>query len=203
MLAGAVVFTMRPVNEWFQPEKLARLYRIYAAIAAIPSLVFVAFIAVVANPFTGYVLGGIWLVVFAFVAWWTGAFAETATYRLTDNDVEYRRGVWWKKQSDIPYDRITNVDTNEGPVQRLVGVGSVDLHTAGYAAQTGAELTINGVTDYEPIKEQILAKVRERQPVATEGAPTQTHLTEREEPSSAVLDELRRIRHLLEAHRDT
>lgn len=202
MLAESVRSTMRPTNEWFQPEALARLYRSYVAVGAVVSLAFVAFIAVVATPLAGYVLGGLWLVVFAFLVWWAGAFAETASYRLTDDDVEYRRGIWWKKQSEVPYDRITNVDTNESPLQRFVGVGSVGLHTAGYASQTGAELTINGVTDYEAIKEQVLARVRERQPVAAEGAPTRTRSVDDEDSSTAMLDELRRIRLLLESHQE-
>ena len=79
----------------------------------------------------------------------------------------------WPQQ---PY-RITNVDAAQGPVQRLVGAGQDGIHTAGYAGQMGGELTIDGVADFEAIKDQILEKVRQRPPEATESGEQVTATT--------------------------
>ena len=198
---------MRPTNEWFTPEKLRRLYGTYAAIVAVVTLVPVA--AVVAfTPWPGPAIAvGAWLATFGFLAWWVSAFAETAAYRLTEDDVEYRRGVWFRKHSEVPYDRITNVDTRQGPVQRWIGVGAIGLHTAGYAAQTGAELTITGIVDYEAVKTQILTAVHERPSVATEGADERREPTRRAATTDTadpdLLAEVRAIRTLLEDRVET
>lgn len=127
--------------------------------------------------------------------------------------MEYRRGVWFRKHSEVPYDRITNVDTVQGPVQRSIGVGAVSLHTAGYASQTDAELKVNGIADYEDVKEQVLARVRASpapRGAGTGGARTDAGAARTDAgatgvaPSGstddeAVLRELRAIRSLLES----
>lgn len=116
--------------------------------------------------------------------------------------MEYRRGVWLQKHSDVPYDRVTNVDTVQGPVQRSVGVGAVSLHTAGYAAQAGAELKITGIGDYEEVTEQVLARVRGTE-APSAGAGRSATTTEStpvpETADQSVLEELRAIRELLES----
>jgi uncharacterized membrane protein YdbT with pleckstrin-like domain len=144
------------------------------------------------------------LAAFAFLTWWIPAFYRSADYRLTDEEIEYHRGVFFRGKTTVPYNRITNVDATQGPVQRLVDCGSVGIHTAGYAGQMGAELTITGISDYEDVKEQVLDRVRDRRPVATEGEDdTDTDLAglvagERRTESTEMLAEIRRIRELLE-----
>jgi membrane protein YdbS with pleckstrin-like domain len=135
-----------------------------------------------------------------YVTWWIRAFFDSAAYRFTDEEVEYRRGVFFRQKTTVPYDRITNVGTSQGPVERALGAGSVAIHTAGYGGQMGAELTINGVSDFEDIKDQVLAKVRRRPPAATESGETSTPVAT-DDGEDAMLGELRRIRELLEAER--
>jgi|GEM_PF-993028 len=204
---------MRAENEWFKPEKLTRYYFLYEAVA----FVLLAAGAGVAASLGAFADAPTWvlallgvptLAAFAFVTWWIPAYYRTADYRLTDDEIEFRRGVFFRAKTTVPYNRITNVDATQGPVQRLVDAGSVGIHTAGYGGQMGAELTITGVSDYEAIKDQILDKVRHRHPSATEGgdeddtgaglaAATSTDAT----GSTELLDELRRIRELLERDR--
>jgi uncharacterized membrane protein YdbT with pleckstrin-like domain len=153
-----------------------------------------------------YVGVGLVVTAFGFVTWWIPAFYRTAAYRLTDDELEYERGVFFQQKTTVPYNRITNVNASQGPLQRLVGAGAVGIHTAGFGGQTGAELTIGGVADFEDIKNQILDKVRRRPPEATEGGDTpgvtpKRTTTETEAPE--LLVELRRIRELLEQGRGT
>jgi hypothetical protein len=85
-----------------------------------------------------------------------------------------------------------------------VNVGSVGIHTAGYGGQTGAELTIGGLSDFEDIKDQILAEVRGRHAKATEGddaIDTVSIPSTPDDESSEMLGEIRRIRELLEQGR--
>jgi membrane protein YdbS with pleckstrin-like domain len=201
---------MRRENEWFKPERLtAYAYAVEAIVLALV-LAFVGFLyaigALFELPEVVLLAGAAVLVaVFAYLTWWIGAFYGTAAYRLTADELEYRRGVFFQQKSTVPYNRITNVDASQGPLQRLVGAGSVGIHTAGFGGQMGAELTVTGVADFEEIKEQILDRVRRRAPAATEGedataemVPGSTGAVE----SNDVLAELRRIRELLERGRN-
>jgi len=205
---------MRPENEWFEPEKLKVYYFLYEAATSVllaagaGVLVYLGAFAD-APPWVLALLVVPTLAAFAFVTWWIPAFYRTADYRLTDDEIEFRRGVFFRAKTTVPYNRITNVDATQGPVQRLVDAGSVGIHTAGYGGQMGAELTITGVSDYEEIKDQILAKVRHRHPTATEGEDEDDTGTELSTPATRtdatdateMLAELRRIRELLERDR--
>ncbi|SFK66211.1 hypothetical protein SAMN04487950_0456 [Halogranum rubrum] len=202
---------MRRENEWFKPEKLKQYYFavegiLLVVVLAVVGVLGISGILFEVNQWVVVVGGSILLVVFGFVAWWIPAFFATADYRLTDDELEYRRGVFFRQKTTVPYNRITNVDAAQGPLQRLVDAGSVGVHTAGFGGQTGAELTISGVSDYEEIKDQILAKIRRRPPEATEGGDTDNRSRRESEErlmSGDVLTELRRIRELLEQGRVT
>jgi len=213
--SARLLSVMRPENEWFKPERLTRYYFAVEAFGFALVLAVIGLLAVsgilVEIAWLVRVAGGVLVVVgFGFVAWWIPAFFRTADYRLTDDEVEYRRGVFFQQKTTVPYNRITNVNAVQGPLQRLVGAGSVGVHTAGYGGQTGAELTVGGVGDYEEIRDQILDKVRRRPAEATDGddhAATDSPVTastraESEGQFGALLDEVRRIRELLEQDRD-
>jgi len=199
---------MRPENEWFKPEKLKAYFYLYEAVAFVILVAvggFLTSLGVLADAplwVVGLVVGTP-LVAFAFLTWWIPAFYRTADYRLTDDEIDYRRGVFFQQRTTVPYNRITNVNAFQGPIQRLVDAGSVGIHTAGYGGQVGAELSISGVSDYEEIKDQVLAKVRRRRPAATESDGEA--IDEERGPANGrsgraadELAELRRIRELLE-----
>ncbi|WP_158059271.1 PH domain-containing protein [Halorussus halophilus] len=204
---------MRPENEWFKPEKLKVYYFTYelvslAVVAVVVGALAYSGILWEISEWVVLVVGASLLVAFGFMTWWIPAFFRTADYRFTDQEIEFRRGVFFQQKTTVPYNRVTNVDATQGPIQRLVDAGQVGIHTAGYGGQMGAELTIDGVSDYEAIKDQILAKTRRRPPEATESgetdAPGRENSTPRSEPTAEtpeVLAELRRIRELLEQGR--
>lgn len=196
---------MRPQNEWFKPEQLRRYYFVYEAIAltivlAVAGVLVVTGILSAMDPLVPLVGGALALVVLGYLTWWIPAFYRTASYRFTDDEVEYRRGVFFQQRTTVPYNRITNVGISQGPVERLVNAGAVGIHTAGYGGQVGAELTIGGVSDFEDIQDQILERVRERPAKATEGedATERSTVPATREESSELLGEIRRIRKLLE-----
>ena len=202
---------MRPQNEWFKPEQLRRYYFVYESIAFAIVLILVGTLAITGiltamNPLVPLIGGAVVLVVFGYLTWWIPAFYRTAGYRFTDDEVEFRRGVFFQQQTTVPYNRITNVGISQGPIERLVNAGAVGIHTAGYGGQVGAELTIGGVSDFEDIQEQILEQVRERPARATEGDELVDVVPPQEtqsDNSGAMLDELRQIRELLEQGRIT
>jgi membrane protein YdbS with pleckstrin-like domain len=54
-------------------------------------------------------------------------------YDFTDTNLKVERGIIWKKYSNIPYDRVQNVDIQRGILARLFGFSSVMIQTAGFS----------------------------------------------------------------------
>jgi membrane protein YdbS with pleckstrin-like domain len=117
-------------------------------------------------------------------------------YKLTNSEIVWRRGVWFKKTGIVPYNRITNVDTNQGPISRMLEIASLKVQTAGYSAPSGkfgglAEIRIDGIEQFEELRELIMEFVRGKKPVAVE-------TYEEENNDLKILNELVKIRELLE-----
>ena len=187
---------MLKTGEWFKPEKLVSLYDKYLYITFL--VVFLPLIAISFVPSCtgGAVVSAIFFTIFGFTFWWIRAFYETSFYRLTQDDIEHKRGVWFKSKTEVPYNRITNVDTNQGPVQRYVGCGQVKIQTAGSSAQTGAELIINGVENFEEIQEQIVMKVKSKK--SSSAVESFEEEEDGENKLGSILKEVRKIREKLE-----
>lgn len=72
-----------------------------------------------------YVVGLIvWLIVLPpirFVRW---------RYELSDDYLDIARGIVWRKRFIIPFIRVQNTDTRQGPILRAFGLSSVTVATA-------------------------------------------------------------------------
>ena len=64
-------------------------------------------------------------------------------FEVQDDAVYLERGVFTRVESVVPFVRIQNVDTRRGPVERLTGLSSVVVYTAG---TRGADATLPGLT---------------------------------------------------------
>jgi uncharacterized protein len=63
--------------------------------------------------------------------WWPGLAYRYASYRLDTRTLEIRRGVLWRSIIDVPRTRIQHSDVSQGPVERMHGLGTLTIHTAG------------------------------------------------------------------------
>ncbi|RBI61840.1 hypothetical protein DMJ13_14255 [halophilic archaeon] len=64
-------------------------------------------------------------------------------FEIRDDDLYLERGVFTRVTTVVPFVRVQHVDTQRGPVERLLGLGSVVVYTAG---SRGADVTIPGLT---------------------------------------------------------
>lgn len=62
-------------------------------------------------------------------------------FRLTTTGVELVHGVLWRRSSAMPFHRLQQVDTAQGPIERALGLTTIQLRSA--AATTDA--TIPGI----------------------------------------------------------
>jgi len=60
-------------------------------------------------------------------------------YEFTNDGLRLERGIIWKRYSNVPYERIQNVDVHRGVIARMLGFSSLMIQTAGYSAQPHAE----------------------------------------------------------------
>lgn len=52
------------------------------------------------------------------------------SYRITDDDIELRRGIFVKVNTLVPINRVQHVDTRQGPLYRSYDLASVTISTA-------------------------------------------------------------------------
>lgn len=85
-------------------------------------------------------------------------------YEFTNEGLRLERGIIWKRYSNIPYDRIQNVDVHRGIIARMFGFSSLSIETAGYSEQPDAEGYIPAVEmkQAEKIRELVMKKITGR-----------------------------------------
>lgn len=113
-----------------------------------------------------------------FLGWWIWALALTALfficmsfnltvmrrayrfrgYAMREEDISYRRGIFFTKIHTIPYNRVQQVRIAQDIFDRIAGLYSITVHTA---AQTGEGVSIYGLQKEtaEQIKAYVLAKI--------------------------------------------
>ncbi len=95
--------------------------------------------------------------------WYYPEYLRRISARLTTNAVEIRKGVFFRKESTIPLNRITDVRLHDGPVMRHYGLRGLRVETAGQSGQdSSSEGDLVGVIDAAEFRDRIL---RQRQRV--------------------------------------
>jgi membrane protein YdbS with pleckstrin-like domain len=90
--------------------------------------------------------------------WWVKKFYTTVFYKITGKEITARSGVWFRKTSIVPHSRITNIDLTQGPVERLYGISTIIIQTAGYSGtHPYAEIKLAGLENPGEV-EKVLQK---------------------------------------------
>ena len=98
-------------------------------------------------------------------AWYKGRYFDYHSIRLGERTVEIHKGVVFRRHTNVPYDRITDVSVEQGPFMRRYGVHKVTVETAGQTQIQGTASMI-GVIDPETFRNSVLHNVE----LATAGA---------------------------------
>jgi membrane protein YdbS with pleckstrin-like domain len=102
---------------------------------------------------------------------WASLYWDKYTFILGEERIVITRGVIGKRVTNIPYERIQNVNVWRGVLDRIFGLYAIQIETAGsfnirgtggYGSQMVAEGSIQGLTNPEPISEYILEKAKGR-----------------------------------------
>jgi membrane protein YdbS with pleckstrin-like domain len=65
-----------------------------------------------------------------FYRWPPIAYRHTS-YRVDDQGIEIRRGVYWRVVINVPRSRVQHIDVAQGPLERKYGLGTLVVYTAG------------------------------------------------------------------------
>ena len=89
-------------------------------------------------------------------------------YEFTDNNLRLERGIIWKRYSNVPYERVQNVDISRGIIARLCGFSSVNIQTAGYSAMGRRGISSEGYLpavspeEADEMREFLMKKISKR-----------------------------------------
>jgi membrane protein YdbS with pleckstrin-like domain len=110
-------------------------------------------------------------------------------------------------RNHVPFRTITNISSQAGPFDRLFGIGSVNIETAGFSGTEakGPEEKMEGIVFYEEVRDYILTELRKfRAPYVTTTEtvrPTGRPPLQGEELNLELLATLREIRDMLREER--
>lgn len=128
-------------DDWVRVSpKLVTARRIVLAMVIVPGLVFVAFLALIPDipVWIPIAVGGAELAFFVWAWWLIGRRVRSYAYCERDDDLLVSSGIMFRRLVIVPYGRMQLVDVKAGPIDRALGVTTVQLHTA--AATTDASI---------------------------------------------------------------
>ncbi len=81
-------------------------------------------------------------------------------YDMGDEQLRVLRGFLWRTDTIVPFNRIQHIDVAQGPLQRLFGLSTLIVHTAG---THNSIVTLPGLatTDAEAMRETIKGHIRQ------------------------------------------
>ena len=93
--------------------------------------------------------------------------------RLTPRALEVQSGVYFRKESTIPLDRITDIRLHDDPIMRRYGLRGIRVETAGQAGSSAsAEGNLVGIVDAVEFRDAILAQREALLDAPSGAAPT-------------------------------
>lgn len=101
------------------------------------------------------------LLVFLYLLLWSPPRRYRAWgYRMEGDELQVRRGIWTRVQTLVPLDHVQHIDVSQGPFERLFGICSLVLHTAG---TLHSQIVVPGLTRAaaERMRDEIRARIRE------------------------------------------
>lgn len=110
----------------------------------------------VVGPFSRYIFMGLGIIaLLSLLLTYFGFFKKG--YAVREKDISYKTGLFWKSKTLIPFNRIQHCEVKQGPFERLFGLASLRVFTAG---GSGSDLSINGLKRDEAnhLKQYIITK---------------------------------------------
>jgi putative membrane protein len=83
---------------------------------------------------------------------------RTMRFRFDDEGVWRSQGLLWRREVNVAYRRIQDIQLTNGIIQRWLGLSTVSIQTA--AGSATPEVTIEGVLEAEALRDYLYTKMR-------------------------------------------
>jgi putative membrane protein len=96
---------------------------------------------------------------------------ETLHYKFDDEGIQMRWGILFRRQINLTYARIQDIHLTSGLLQRWLGLADLKIQTA--SGSSSAEMVIEGLMEYEAIRDFLYMRMRgyrQQQRAAAAGA---------------------------------
>ncbi|MFN7159756.1 MAG: PH domain-containing protein [Erythrobacter cryptus] len=80
-------------------------------------------------------------------------------YQISADRLRVVRGILWRSDTVVPFGRVQHIDVDQGPIERLFGIATLTLHTAG---NHNASVSLPGLGEElaRAMREDIRAHIR-------------------------------------------
>lgn len=144
------------------------------------------------------VVGILFLPIWLFLGWWwSGRYFQSFQCDLTERRLRIRRGVIFRKDKTIMLDKIQDMSLQHGPIQRWMGITTLEVETAGNNGPQGkADAKLTGIVDAQAFQEAVIAQ---RDRIAGQGpTPASASIDSGDASMAALLTDIRDSLHRVE-----
>ncbi len=121
---------------------------------------------------------------------------HTLSYRFDGDGILMKWGFLFKREINLTYAKIQDIHVSSGIIQRWLGLADLRIQTA--SGNMEAEMSIEGIVEYEALRDFIYSKMRGLREI-TEGTPSPGQYAG--EPGDEVVEILRQIKDEIAAAR--
>jgi membrane protein YdbS with pleckstrin-like domain len=168
-------------KEWFTATMVA----VFFWMLAVGSLILGSWVYMMDNEATWYTFFAIFYDVLPILSFWYGLslliwwlpaiigiplYIRSIEYSVISKsgmvmpEIYVKKGLINVTKKHVPFRTITNISSRAGPIDRIFGIGTVEIQTAGYSGgpqgHSGPEEKLEGVTFYEEVRDFILQELR-------------------------------------------
>jgi len=194
--------TIKPDKKLFT-KNLYILLTITGSVLILPAIVHLIIYLVGEDPIVAKV---IWLVclIILIVGWIISVpliklWINNLAYIIREDRVTIHKGFLTKTQQNIPYRSITDFALVRSIFDRLLGIGSIKIQTAGQTkSPSGYEGHLAGLIDFEELHKELREKIKFLHPVSESLTTNEVIQKSHESIWDQILSELKTIRKLLE-----
>jgi putative membrane protein len=94
---------------------------------------------------------------------------HTLRYRIDDEGISASWGILFRREVYVTYRRIQDIHVSRNLFERWLGIGKVEVQTA--SGSSSAEMTFEGMTEYDALRDYLYARMRGVAPEAGAASP--------------------------------
>lgn len=114
----------------------------------------------------GAIYLAIWFVITILYILGMSLYVKSMLFIVHGHEIVVRKGLINKSEKHVPYRTVTNINMKTGPFDRLFGIGTIEIQTAGgggYSIDETAEEKLEGIKVYREVRDYILTQLRQFQ----------------------------------------